>query len=172
WASRMGLSYDQESYGFGAVGKSISVSAPLSVPLVEMIVCRYGNPGAVAARIVIGVTAPALLAVGKAGVKARMDDREIIQQADSHVLGHKPADRHRLRHQVEIFGLVEQRAVGSRAHEVVGENLVETLHIPLLHRRHKVAVQVGQRIEIALLIGVRLHGYLLRSSGFSRLVTN
>src|SRR6516165_10740159 len=74
----------------------------LSVLLVEMIVCRYGNPGAVAARIVIGVTAPALLAVGKAGVKARMDDREITQQADSHVLGHKPADRHRLRHQLEI----------------------------------------------------------------------
>src|SRR5262245_35448572 len=94
----------------------VTQRSDLSVPLVEMIVCRYGNPGAVAARIVIGVTAPALLAVGKAGVKTRMDDREITQQADSHVLGHKPADRHRLRHQLEILGLVEQRAVGSRAH--------------------------------------------------------
>src|SRR5262249_6130162 len=111
----------------------VTQRSDLSVPVVEMIVCRYGNPGAVAARIVIGVTAPALLAVGKAGVKARMDDREITQQADSHVLGHKPADRHRLRHQLEILALLEQRAVGSRAHEVVGENLPETLHIPLLH---------------------------------------
>ena len=32
-------------------------------------------------------------AVGTAGVKARMDDREITQQADSHVFGHQPADR-------------------------------------------------------------------------------
>src|SRR6516162_2054322 len=132
-----------------------------------MIVCRYGNPGAVAARIVIGVTAPALLAVGPAGVKARMEDREITQQADAHVLGHKPADRRRLRHQLEILGLVEQRAVGSRDHEVVGENLLETLHIPLLHGRDKVAVQGGQRFEIALRVHVRLHGYLLRSSAFS-----
>src|SRR5262249_58881380 len=58
----------------------VTQRSDLSVPLVEMIVCRYGNPGAVAARIVIGVTAPALLAVGKAGVKARMDDREITPQ--------------------------------------------------------------------------------------------
>src|SRR5947209_18726889 len=57
----------------------------LSVPVVEMIVCRYGNPGAVAARPVIGVTAPALLAVGRAGVKAPMHDDEITKQADSHV---------------------------------------------------------------------------------------
>src|SRR6516162_6143454 len=98
-----------------------------------MIVCRYGDPGAVAARIVVGVTAPALLAVGKAGVKARVDDREITQQADSHILGHKPADRYRPRHQLEILGLVEQRAVGSRDHEVVREYLLETLHIALLH---------------------------------------
>src|SRR5262249_41971878 len=62
----------------------VTQRSDLSVPLVEMIVCRYGNPGAVAARIVIGVTAPALLAVGKAGVEARMEDREITQQADSH----------------------------------------------------------------------------------------
>src|SRR5438067_12960700 len=39
----------------------------LSVPVVEMIVCRHGNPGAVAARPVIGVTAAARLAVGEAG---------------------------------------------------------------------------------------------------------
>ena len=57
----------------------VTQRSDLSVPLVEMIVCRDGNPGAVAARIVIGVTAPALPAVGKAGVKARMDDREIAQ---------------------------------------------------------------------------------------------
>src|SRR3954471_14713115 len=54
-------------------------------------VCRYGNPGALAARPVIGVTAPAMLAVGGAVVKARMDDRKITEQADSHVLGPKPA---------------------------------------------------------------------------------
>src|SRR3954471_17649806 len=53
-------------------------------------VCRYGNPGALAARPVIGVTAPAMLAVGRAVVKARMDDRRITEQADSHVLGPKP----------------------------------------------------------------------------------
>src|SRR5262245_8960997 len=110
----------------------VTQRSDLSVP-VEIIVCRYGNPGAVAARPVIGVTAPALLAVGRAGVKARMDDREITQQADSHVLGHKPADRHRLRRQLEKLGLVEQRAVRIRDHEVVGQNLLETLHIPPLH---------------------------------------
>src|SRR4029453_1652610 len=91
----------------------------LSVQLVEMIVCRDGNPGAVAARIVIGVTAPPLLAVGPAGVKSRMDDRKITQQADLHVLGHKPAGRHRLRRQLEKLGLVEQGAAGGRANEVV-----------------------------------------------------
>src|SRR5207248_6724292 len=83
----------------------VTQRSDLSIPVVEMIVCRYGNPGAVAARPVIGVTAPARLAVGRAGVKARMDDREITQQADSHVLGHKPADRHRLRRQLEKLGL-------------------------------------------------------------------
>src|SRR3954451_20046746 len=101
--------------------------------LVEMEVSRYGDPGAVAARPVVGVTAPARLAVGRAGVEAPMDDREIAQQADSHVLGHEPAERHRLRRQPEKLGLVEQRAVWSRHHEVVGQNLLETLHIPLLH---------------------------------------
>src|ERR1043166_7913484 len=100
-----------------------------------------------------------------------MDDREITQQADSHVLGHEPADRHRLRRQLEKLGLVEQRAVRSRAHEVVGQNLLETLHIPLLHGRGIVAVQGGQRLEIALRIRVRLHGYLLWSSAFSSSVT-
>src|SRR5262245_63996112 len=66
----------------------VTQRSDLSVPVVEMIVCRYGNPGAVAARPVIGVTAPALLAVGRAGVKAPMDDREIAQQEDSQVFGH------------------------------------------------------------------------------------
>src|SRR5262249_16007714 len=148
----------------------VSQRSDLSVP-VEMIVCRYGNPGAVAARPVIGVTAPALLAVGRAGVEAPMDDREITQQADSHVLGHEPADRHRLRRQLEKLGLVEQRAVRNRAHEVVGQNLLEKLHITLLHRREKAEVQRGRLIENALRIRVRLHGYLLRSSAFSSSVT-
>src|SRR5919112_6905805 len=139
--------------------------------LVEIKVCRNGNPGAVAACPVIGVTAPARLAVGRAGVKTPVDDREITQQADSHVLGHEPAERHRLRRQLEKLGLVEQRAVRIRGHEVVGQNLLETLHIPLLHRREKVEVQGGQRIEIALRVRVRLHGYLLGNSAFSRSVT-
>src|SRR4051794_39970338 len=149
----------------------VNQRSDLSVSVVEMKVCGYGNPGAVAARPVIGVTAPARLAVGRARVEARMDDREITQQSDSHILDHKPADRHRLRRQLEKLGLVEQRAVRSRHHEVVGQNLLETLHIPVLHRREKVEVQGGQSIEIALRIRVHLHVYLLRSSVFSRSVT-
>src|SRR3954469_17694244 len=55
------------------VSPDVTQRSGLSV-LVEMEVCRDGNPGAVAACPVIGVTAPALLAVGRAGVKAPMDD--------------------------------------------------------------------------------------------------
>ena len=49
----------------------------------------------------------------------------------------------------EEMVLVDERPIGVRAQKVRGQDLIEPLHIAMLHRMDVVAIERGQRIKVA-----------------------
>ena len=77
-----------------------------------------------------------------------MHDRDVAHQADVDVMRSEIANRDRLRGQLEEPLAIDERSVGHRAQEVVGEDLVEALDVAFLHRRDVVGVETRQHLEV------------------------
>src|SRR6266446_8296377 len=119
---------------------------------------RYRKPLPAPARPDVGVTAIPLLPVGRGVAGAGVDDRDISENAYFDILHCEAADRHRTRGLCKELVPVDERSVGVRAQEILGQDFVEPLYITMLHRMDVVAVERRQRIKVALGCGVCLHG--------------
>ena len=99
---------------------------------------------------------PFAIRCGAAG--ARVNDRDIAKNAHLDVLRREAADRNRSRGLCQELLLVDQRPVRVRAQEILGQDLVEALHIAVLHRMNVFAVERSQRANVGLGLSVCLHG--------------
>jgi CO/xanthine dehydrogenase Mo-binding subunit len=102
---------------------------------------RYREPLSVPTRPDIGIAYR-----GVAG--ARVNDRDISENAHANFLPLEAIDRHRSSGLCEKLFLVDERPVWVRAQEILGQDLVEPLHIAMLHRMDVVAVERSQRIKV------------------------
>ena len=89
---------------------------------------------------------------------ACVNGRDISEDAHFDVLRREAANRHQSRGLCQELLLVDQRSVRVRTQEILGQDLVEALHIAVLYRMDVVAVERGQRIKVALGRSVCLHG--------------
>src|SRR6185312_14947243 len=120
---------------------------------------RHGKPLAAAARPDIGIAAVALLARGGRVAGLAVDDGGVLaEEAHAHIAGGEAGDRHRTRRLLEELPLVDERAVGIGAQEILGENLVEAVHVALLHRADIIGVERRQRVEVGALDRICAHG--------------
>jgi hypothetical protein len=99
----------------------------------------------------VRVATTPLVAAGGPVTRAGVDEGDVAEQPDLHVLGDEAADRHRLRGLRQKLRAVYQRAVRVRAKEVIGQKLVEPIHVSTLHGRNIVVVQPLQRVEVRLI---------------------
>src|SRR5277367_1889583 len=90
----------------------------------------YRQPLPVPARPDIGIAAIPLLAVSCGVAGACVDDRDLSENAHSHIVHRETADRHRSSGLCKESVLVDERPVGVRAQEILGQDLVEPLHAP------------------------------------------
>ena len=90
----------------------------------------YRQPLPVPARPDIGIAAIPLLAVSRGVAGACVDDRDLSENAHSHIVHRETADRHRSSGLCKESVLVDERPVGVRAQEILGQDLVEPLHAP------------------------------------------
>src|ERR1700722_6582203 len=79
------------------------------------------NPLAVAAVVVVGVTAAPLRPFPILECESAMDDGEIAEDANYHVVRLHLTHRSRPQHHFQELGLVSQRAVGLGASEILGQ---------------------------------------------------
>jgi hypothetical protein len=77
-----------------------------------------------------------------------VDDREIADHADLHVMGFQVLDRDGLRRLLQEARAIDQRFVGIGAIEIRRQDLVEALDVGILHRGDIVAVQHGQFVDV------------------------
>jgi hypothetical protein len=75
-----------------------------------------------------------LLPVWRGVAGARVNDRDISENAHSDFLYREATDRDRLSGLCQELVLIDERPVRVRAQEVLGQNLVEPPHIAMLHR--------------------------------------
>src|ERR1700730_14305654 len=120
----------------------------------------YREPPSVAASPDVGITAIPLLAVCRGVAGARVNDSDIAENAHSHFLRREVTDPDRSSGLCKELALVDERPVGVRTQEVLGQDLIEPLHIAMLYRMDTVAVERGQRIDISSRGCVSLHGHL------------
>src|SRR5260370_35860861 len=125
---------------------------------------RYREPLSVPTRPDIGIAAIPLLTICRGVAGARMNDRDISENAHPDFVGREAGDRHRSSGLSEKLFLVDERPVGVRAQEILGQDLVEPLNIAMLHRMDVVAVECDQRIKPASCGSVGLHGRLYGTS--------
>ena len=78
-----------------------------------------------------------------------MDDRNIAKNTHFDVVNRETGDGHRARGLRKEPLPVDQRAVGVRAQEILGQYLVEPPHIAVLHRIGVIAIERSQGLEIA-----------------------
>ena len=78
-----------------------------------------------------------------------MNDREVAHHADDDVVRFEVRDRHRLRRQPEESIAIEERAVGLRAEEILGEDLAEPPDIRHLNGPDVVAIEIVERLQIS-----------------------
>ena len=102
---------------------------------------RYRQPLPVPARPDIGITAILLLAVCRGITGARVDDRDLSEYTHSDIVHRMTAYRHRSSGLCEELVLVDERPVGVRAQEILGQDLVEALHVTMLHRMDVVLIE-------------------------------
>ena len=74
-----------------------------------------------------------LLAVRRGVAGSCVDDRDISENAHFNILRSEAANRHRSCSLCEELFLVDERPVGVGAQEILGQDLVEPLHITMLH---------------------------------------
>src|SRR5271169_410443 len=123
----------------------------------------YREPLPVSTRPDICIATIPLLAAWRGVTGARVNDRDISENANSDILHREAADRHRSCSLCEELLLVDERPVGVRAQKIFGQDLPEPLHIAKLHRMDVVAVERGQRIKVASRSCVGLHWCLHRT---------
>jgi hypothetical protein len=109
----------------------------------------YREPLSVPARPDIGIAAVPLLAIRRGVAGARVNDRDIAEDADFDVLRREAADRDRSSGLCQELLLVDQRPVRVRTQEVVGQDLIEPPDIAMLHGMDVIAVERSQRIKVA-----------------------
>src|SRR5437016_56574 len=85
----------------------------------------YREPLSVPARPDIGIAAIPLLTVCRGVAGPCVDDRDITENAHFDVLRREAADRHWSSGLCKELLLVDQRPVGVRAQEVLGEDLLQ-----------------------------------------------
>jgi hypothetical protein len=96
---------------------------------------RDRRPAPVATRPDIRVATAPLLTVRSPIAGARMDDGDVAENANADVPRVQATDRDRSPSLFQELPLMDQRCVGIRAQEVVGQNLVESHDIAPLGRR-------------------------------------
>ena len=79
---------------------------------------------------------------------AGMDDRNLAEDADPHVVDRQAVDRHRPGRLLQKRRLIDQRPVRVGAQEIVGQDLLEAPHVAVLHRVDVVAVERQQHVEV------------------------
>src|SRR5271156_3573345 len=121
---------------------------------------RYREPLSVPTRPDIGIAAIPLLTNCRGVAGARVNDRDISENAHADFLHREATDRHRSSGLCEKLFLVDERPVWVRAQEILGQDLVEPLNIAMLHRMDVVAVERSQRIKVASGGRVCVHGHL------------
>src|SRR6201998_3399517 len=121
---------------------------------------RYRDPLSVPTRPDIGIAAISLLPIRRGVAGARVNDRDISENSHADFLPREATDRHRSSGLCEKLFLVDERAVGVRAQEILGQDLVGPLHIPMLHRMDVDALERSQHIKVASGGRIRVHGHL------------
>src|SRR5260370_2451645 len=108
---------------------------------------RYREPLSVPTRPDIGIAAIPLLTICRGVAGARMNDRDISENAHPDFVGREAGDRHRSSGLSEKLFLVDERPVGVRAQEILGQDLVEPLNVAMLYRMDVVAVVRAHNIK-------------------------
>jgi len=109
----------------------------------------HREPLSVPERPDIGIAAIPLFAIRCGVAGARVNDSDIAENAHSDFLRREVPDRDRSSGLCQELLLVDERPIRVRAQEVFGEDLLEPLHIAVLHRMDVVAVERGQRFKVA-----------------------
>src|SRR5215468_9544928 len=120
----------------------------------------YREPLSVPTRPDISIAATSLLTICRGVAGARVNDRDISENAHADFLHREATDRHRSRGLCEELVLIDERPVWVRAQEILRQYLAESLHITMLHRMDVVAVERSQRIKVASGGRVCVHGHL------------
>src|SRR2546423_12283969 len=90
---------------------------------------RYREPLPAPARPDIGIAAIPRLAIRRGVAGAGVDDRDISENAYFDFLRREAADRHRSRGLCKELVLIDERPGWVRAQKILGQDLVEPLHI-------------------------------------------
>ena len=86
---------------------------------------RYREPFSFPARPDIGIAAVPPLAVCRGVAGASVDDSDISENADLDLVRRQAVDRHRPSGLSEELVLADERPVGVRAQEILGQDLLE-----------------------------------------------
>src|SRR5438132_7144779 len=90
-----------------------------------------------------------------------MDDRDIADDPNAHVMGLELGDRHGARRLSQEARAIDERAVGIAAEKVLREDLVEPADVRRLDGPDVVPVELPQAVDVRVGNGLGWHGFRL-----------